>query len=396
MKLIYLYFGGTVKPTSVQQKVTCQIREMNANGIDAHGWYLSEANTDTMLEEKIHLKSLRRPLAAPRFFPGQKAADDHVGQVIEQLEKTEFDMLFIRHATPGKNYFRLLRRFADKTVLYIPSNVIPENYHIRRASEAHSAASAVFGWVEYFYYSFFLNRYLFLTILPRIKATVAFTPEFARILRSKAMGRGKYIYNRDGTDSRSIRLRKPSAGSDAVYRMIFLKGSATMQPWSGIERLARSIAARPDLKVELYITGNVFDAKKYDHPFVKLTGPLPGDQLDALIDRMDAGVSNLANYMIGFNETTNLKSREYFSRGLPFIQGNTMPDVEGTDGAAYYLRVPNDNSLIDMDAVIRFMDRMRKDPQHPQKMREFAERHLDWKVTVKELSADLLQLQRTR
>ncbi len=396
MKLIYLYFGGTEKPTSVQQKVTCQIREMNANGIDAHGWYLSESNADTILENKIHLKRLDKPLSAPRYFPGQKAADVHMSQVLKELRKEDFDMLYIRHAQPGRNYFRLLKTFSDRAVLYIPSNVIPENFHIRRASESHSIASRAFGWAEYFYYSFLMHRHLYLSILPRIRATVAFTPQFARILKSKALGRGTYIYNRDGADVRSVKLRKPVSFGDRVYRMIFLKGSATIQPWSGISRLARSIAARPDLKFELYITGVVFDAAQYNYPFVKLTGALSRVDLDKLIDTMDAGVSNLANYMIGFNETTNLKSREYFACGLPFIQGNTMPDVDRTEGSAFYLAVPNDNSLIDMDAVVAFIDRMRDDAAHPEKMRSFAERHLDWKVTVKELSSELLRLHADR
>jgi glycosyltransferase involved in cell wall biosynthesis len=396
MKLIYLYFGGTAKPTSVQHKVTCQIREMNANGIDAHGWYLSEANANDILEDKIFLKRLRKPQSLQRFFPGQKAADLHAGQVIEELRKEEFDLLYIRHAQPSRNYFRLLRTYSDRTVLYIPSNVIPENFHIRRASKPHSLISGAFGWTEYLYYSFLLHRYLYLSILPRIRATVVFTPQFSRILKSKALGRGTYIYNRDGADVPSVKLRTPKRTDDMAYRMIFLKGSATIQPWSGISRLARSIAARPDLKIELYITGVVFDADQYDYPFVKLTGALSRHDLDELIDKMDAGVSNLANYMIDFNETTNLKSREYYACGLPFIQGNTMPDVDGTEGAAYYLTVPNNNSLINMDRVVEFIDRMRRDPQHPERMRSFAERHLDWKVTVKELSGELLQLHQGR
>ena len=101
---------------------------------------------------------------------------------------------------------------------------------------------------------------------------------------------------------------------------------------------------------------------------------------------------NLENYLIHFCETTNLKSRDYYSRGLPFIQSNTMPDIEGTEAAQYYLHVPNDDSIIDMKKVYDFAMEMRKDPSHPQKMHDFAVKHLDWKVTVGELAEEIKAL----
>jgi hypothetical protein len=93
--------------------------------------------------------------------------------------------------------------------------------------------------------------------------------------------------------------------------------------------------------------------------------------------------------MIGFNETTNLKSRDYYARGLPFIQANTMPDIDGTDAQRYYLLLPNNDTDIDVQRVYDFALSMRKDKFHAGKMRFFAEKNLDWKVTVAELGACL-------
>jgi hypothetical protein len=124
---------------------------------------------------------------------------------------------------------------------------------------------------------------------------------------------------------------------------------------------------------------------------VNLTGRLSDEDLKDLIDEVDIGVSNLENYLIHFEETTNLKSRDYYSRGLPFIQSNTMPDIEGTEAESFYHYVPNDDSIIDMNEVREFALRMRKDVNHPNKMHQFATEHLDWRVTSAELAQSILE-----
>ncbi|NNC82789.1 MAG: hypothetical protein HKN79_04365, partial [Flavobacteriales bacterium] len=201
------------------------------------------------------------------------------------------------------------------------------------------------------------------------------------------------IYNRDGVDTQAVPARNYQVPEREEVRIIFLKGSNQEQKWAGLDRLIQSIEAYPDLPFHLYITGNADrHPERYGRPFVTLTGRLPFADLEKLIDEVDLGVSNLENYLIHFEETTNLKSRDYFSRGLPFIQSNTMPDIEGTEAAQYYLHIPNDDSIIDMQRVYDFALEMRQKPDHPQKMHDFAVQHLDWNVTVGELADDIKSL----
>ena len=63
-----------------------------------------------------------------------------------------------------------------------------------------------------------------------------------------------------------------------------------------------------------------------------------------------------------------------------------MPDVDGTYAQNYYLKLPNDATLIDMELVYDFAIKMRSDKNHIQQMRKFADENLDWRVTVGELS----------
>jgi len=168
-----------------------------------------------------------------------------------------------------------------------------------------------------------------------------------------------------------------------------MKGSNSTQRWAGLDRLVQSIRETGKGRFELMITGRVFDTQNYADPFITLTGRISDHDLDKLIDEADLGVSNLANYLIDFQETTNMKSREYFMRGLPFIQANTMPDIEGSLMKEYYLLLPNNSGLLDMNRIYDFAMRMRNDKRHPAEMRVFAEKNLDWHITTGELAVSL-------
>jgi hypothetical protein len=376
---------GGAKHSSVQQKVVNQIHSMQHNGLDAYGMFFTlEVKEETVYDPFITLVPLKAYEGTPRLFKNFFESNFYTKQVIEILKKKEFERLFIRHTTPTPALFKLLKCFARQTYLYIPSQVIAEEYQERKHNQSHSVISYILGWLEYFIFIYLGHYFLFWFVLPKLKGVVAFTPEFANMLKRKSLGRAKTIYNRDGADCNYVKPRKYIAQVGPI-KMIFLKGSSMQQPWAGLERLVASIKARPDIPCELYITGKIYNPESFTEPFIRLTGRLSEEELKELINKVDIGVSNLANYMIGFNETTNLKSRDYYARGLPFIQANTMPDIEGTVGANYYLNLPNNSELIDIDLVNEFVNKLRKNSQHPKEMHEFAKEFLEWDKTLSEL-----------
>jgi glycosyltransferase involved in cell wall biosynthesis len=392
MDIVYLYIGGSAKQTSVQKKVVCQIHEMNKNGVSARGFFYSnEVKQEEKLDEYISLKPIPTYTKQHRFFHKRHKSAFDAAYIFNDLKKHKFDYLFVRYGSPTLSMFKLLKFFGKKTLLYIPSNIISEPYQEAKHDKFNSVASWVLKWIDYFVFSYLFNYYLYLFVLPKLKSAVAFTPEFANMIKKKSLNRATVIYNRDGVDTKAVTPRTYTP-SDGAYKLIFLKGSAVQQPWAGLERLVKSIAACPDLKFELYITGRVLNEEDFNYPFVKLTGRLSDEDLEKLINSMDIGVSNLANYMIGFNETTNMKSRDYFARSLPFVQSNTMPDVIGTKAEKYYLLVENNSSLIDMDKVANFIKDMKSDANHIKEMSSFAQEKLDWNITVKELVKSIKEL----
>ncbi len=394
MKLAYLYIGGGRKKTSVQRKVVSQIEAMRKNGIDATGYFFSEEESEGFIGDFIKIIPFKRTQITNKWFRSYHEADALIKQVAAFVEQNlgDYEILYLRHYRSTFNYVKMLRKYADKLVLYIPSHVIKENFRERQVPENTGLVSVIIKWWEYFRYIYLYEKYVWKFILKKLKAVVVFTEEFAEILRSQAFGSPRIIYNRDGVNCAEVALRELEKTEDPVVKLLFMKGSSLKQSWSGLQRLISSVEGDNKKRFEIYITGSAGNDPEYKKDFVKCVGHLSPEELQLLVNKVDLGISNLANYMIAFNTTSNLKSREYYARGLPFIQANEMPDIDGYEAADCYLQLPNNHLPIDMNLVYDYAMKMRNNPLHAGKMRQFAEEHLDWKVTVAELSEQLKSL----
>lgn len=113
---------------------------------------------------------------------------------------------------------------------------------------------------------------------------------------------------------------------------------------------------------------------------VECPGFQSGKALDASYARADLGVSTLGCYRRGLRSCSSLKAREYCARGLPFLYA--YEDALPPD-APFALKLPNDPSPVDMDAVVRFAENCRRHPEISERERAFAREHYDWKNIMK-------------
>ncbi len=395
-KIIYVYLGGAPgHGGSVQHKVECQVKYLNTEHTECTGWFFTTAvSEETDGPEHVKFIPLKPYTSSRKFFRKFFEKQYFIRQIHEKLKSAvnDADFFYIRHLPSGRQYFRLIRKLGKKLVIYVPSNSLHETYREYQVSPKTTLAGRFFRWIDFVFFTWLPEYFFYRDYTSLINACVAFTPEFATMIRKRSRVHPKVIYNRDGADAAEVPVRQFHPSADEAVKLVFMKGSSTLQPWSGLERLMRSIDACKDRKFELYITGKVMNPEEFRYPFVKLTGRLENAELENLINTADIGVSNLQNYLIRFSETTNLKSREYFMRGLPFIQANSMPDITGTELEKYFLDLPNNAELIDMHRVYDFAMNMRKQPDHPQQMRKLSEVYLDWKTTTGELSVKLAAL----
>lgn len=107
---------------------------------------------------------------------------------------------------------------------------------------------------------------------------------------------------------------------------------------------------------------------------VTFYGKLYGEDLDKVYDISDLG---LGAFSYRKNETTGscLKTKEYFAKGIPFINGWKEPAFDDT--YPYVKRFETSLDIIDFNEVVKFYEGIREE-NISKKMRGFAEEHYSW------------------
>lgn len=118
---------------------------------------------------------------------------------------------------------------------------------------------------------------------------------------------------------------------------------------------------------------------------VECPGFKTGAELDAVYARADLGVSKLGCYRRGLQSCSSLKAREYCAKGLPFLY--TCEDSLENEQTEFAMRVPNDGSPVDMEAVAAFVRECRGKSGLSAREHQFAKDHYDWKAIMKRVLA---------
>lgn len=144
---------------------------------------------------------------------------------------------------------------------------------------------------------------------------------------------------------------------------------SSMREWHGYERFLAGMHAyyrdqsANKRNIILHLVGNGREYGKYKtlveqyglQQHVILEGAMHGEKLDALYEQCALGIDSLARHRSGIDVLSSLKSREYGAKGIPIINSCKI-DIIGED-FPYLLRVPADETPIDMDSVASFYDR---------------------------------------
>ena len=114
---------------------------------------------------------------------------------------------------------------------------------------------------------------------------------------------------------------------------------------------------------------------------VTFHGPLYDETLNTLVARCDVGVGSLGMYRYGLAQGMTLKLREYLARGLPFVSAVDDPALPAD--ADFALRVPNDDTPIDMNAIVAFAQKAKSDAELSARMRAYAQASLSWEGVLR-------------
>lgn len=105
-------------------------------------------------------------------------------------------------------------------------------------------------------------------------------------------------------------------------------------------------------------------------------GKKSGEELNEIYDNADLGIGALAP-RAGAEYGSSIKTKEYFAKGLPFING--WKEYAFDDSYPYVKRFSLNEENIDFKEIISFYESIKEDKNMKESMRLFAEKNYTWK-----------------
>lgn len=169
----------------------------------------------------------------------------------------------------------------------------------------------------------------------------------------------------NGFDFSSLSMVRHELPRDVIH----IIAVSSMREWHGYERIIEGIRLyyqkeRKDQRnIILHLVGKGREYEKYRalieqndlQRHIILEGAMHGEPLDELYEQCALGIDSLARHRSGIDVLSSLKSREYGAKGIPMINSCRIDVID--DDFPYLLRVPADETPIDMESIIAFFDK---------------------------------------
>lgn len=178
-------------------------------------------------------------------------------------------------------------------------------------------------------------------------------------------------------------------------KQINLLTVAGFSAYLGYERVLEALyfyyRSSDEYRFKFYMVGDGYEKRKYKYmvkeygleQYVDFCGIKTGKDLDWYYDNADIGIAPLGMYKVQINEATPLKTREYCSRGLPFVYGYEDDGFTGQE--AYVCKIPNCEEPLDMNEVIALYERTVGNKNIIYDMRRYAEENFSWDILLKDV-----------
>ena len=186
----------------------------------------------------------------------------------------------------------------------------------------------------------------------------------------------------------------PMRVKKTVTKPIRILTVSTMYFWHGYDRLIRSLAKYYETHntrdVYIEMVGDGVCRKEWERltsllgieKYVTFHGMLSGKELDTIYDQCDIAAASLAPYRKGMTKASELKIREYCARGIPFVLTNI--DL-GLHNEFFYYKLDNDDSLIDIEQMVRFALEFGSKPDNVDRMRAYAQNNFTWGIQIQKI-----------
>jgi len=200
----------------------------------------------------------------------------------------------------------------------------------------------------------------------------------------------------NGIDVASIPFRKNTPVWPINTFIMVAVGS--LGQWHAFDRAIRGIAnyknstsSQEKVNIHLIIVGDGECRQSWEKlaeelgvlHCVEFTGFKTGSELTQLVDLAHVAVASLGLFRKGLDMASDLKSREYTARGLPFIAAGDDIDFDPTPG--FVLKLENSDVPVDMGSVISWYENLAKNENLALEIRRYADDQLDFSKKMPQL-----------
>ncbi|MDD2250510.1 MAG: glycosyltransferase [Tissierellia bacterium] len=366
MKGLFLIFHGFESYNGISKKIHAQFKAFQECGVEMHLCYIlidSKGFQQRIIDHHV-LEILGRGVAATL----KKWIDYRA--LLHYIIEHNIDFLYIRsyhNATPFLiSALKTLKKNGIKILLEIPTYPYDGEYRNSRIKKR---------------YQLFIDKCFRHSLSKQVTRIVTFSP-YDTIFSTPT------IRISNGIDFESTPLRQKPQNKTQIR----LLGVAEIHSWHGFDRLIAGMAnyfqLSPSIQVYFDIVGygdeRIIESLKsmiksyYLETFVTFHGPKFGKELDVFFNNSDIGVASLARHRSNITYIKTLKNREYAARGIPFIYSEIDEDFEGMP---YVMKVPADESPINIESLIEFYYKNTLDPSE---IRESVA-YLSWEKQMQEV-----------
>ena len=371
MKILFLTYHGFDPGSGISKKMLAQIKGLEQNGHEVHICsYAVEPNGDRCryIDNKIIQNFGNKKWASIKHRYDFRS-------VIHFCREKHIEMVYARsymNASPGVvTFFKELKQHNILSVIEIPT--YPYDHELSMLPLEHKIRLLI-------------DKLFRKKLAKQTNAIVTFSEE-------KSIFGQRTINISNGVDMEAIPLHQTVDFSKELH----IIAVAEVHPWHGYDRFIDGLGIYYQQKKEteqpvyLHIVGDVWNSemygtkyapgfatltKKYNlEKYVKFHGKLFGEELNKVFNICSFAVGSLARHRSGITDIKTLKNREYACRGIPFIYSENDSDF---DKQPYVLKAPADETPIDIESILEFMNHLELKPKDIRKTIE----HLSWKIQM--------------
>ncbi len=362
MKILFLTYHGFSEYSGISKKIHYQVKGLRENGHDVRLCYygFAENGHSCRYIDDIILKDYGKGKLA-----GLRQRTDY-SCIYDYCIREQIELVYARcfqNATPWLiKFFKRLKKSGIKSVTEIPT------YPYDKEFKDFELKMQLGLWIDRIF-----RKYLY----RQQDALVTFSDA------EKIFGQ-RTIRISNGVDFDSIPLHSPLTSNLSPLHLICV---AEVHPWHAIDRLIAGIGEYYEKGGQCYVVFHIVGGvhpNHMDNVFMPLIsryniadkiifhGTLFGDELTAVFNQCQFAIGSLGRHRSGITVIKTLKNREYATRGIPFIYSEQDSDF---DHQPYVLKAPADESPIDIQNIIDFVNHFQMKPEEIRKTVE----HLTWK-----------------